>query len=402
MKLSSIHVKSFAINASNISTTTIDGQDHYVIRGAVPIVDNIVMNGGLYPAEEINNSYQSMEGKLMPLSHPKVDGNYVSASDPRAINKFYAGAWAQNVSKAGDKTVTDVYINKAVAETKPDGKRLISRLGEMIDGTNTDPIHLSTGLLTNKEKTSGESKGKKYNWVARNMRFDHIAILLDEPGAGTPEEGVGMFVNADGQQGEVEVVNLDESADQQDPALKSFFNQLKAFFSANSHSVKEDINPMKELITNALKAKGKTVEGKTDADLMDAYNQMVAEDAKAKDDADAKDKKEKDDAGKDKTPAANSAEPPAWFAPFAEKLNAVETGLTANANQEKATKRAAVKTRFGLDDTAVNALDGAALDGFYAQCHTSAGMNPAFNVNSNQNDQWAGYDLNTGMDQEKK
>ncbi len=57
MKLSSIHVKSLAINASNISTTTINGQEHYVIRGAVPIVDDIVMNGGLYPAEEINNSY---------------------------------------------------------------------------------------------------------------------------------------------------------------------------------------------------------------------------------------------------------------------------------------------------------------------------------------------------------
>ena len=61
MQLSSIHVKSLAINASNISTTTINGQEHYVIRGVVPIVDDIVMNGGLYPAEEINNSYQTME-----------------------------------------------------------------------------------------------------------------------------------------------------------------------------------------------------------------------------------------------------------------------------------------------------------------------------------------------------
>lgn len=84
MKLSSIHVKSLAINASNISTTTINGQEHYVIRGAVPIVDDIVMNGGLYPAEEINNSYKTMEGKLMPLPHPMVDGKYVSANDPRA------------------------------------------------------------------------------------------------------------------------------------------------------------------------------------------------------------------------------------------------------------------------------------------------------------------------------
>lgn len=189
MKLSSIHVKSLAINASNISTTTINGQEHYVIRGAVPIVDDIVMNGGLYPAEEINNSYQTMEGKLMPLPHPMVDGKYVSANDPRAINAYHVGAWAQNVSKSGDQVVMDVYINKAVAETKPDGKRLINRLDEMIAGTNTDPIHLSTGLLTNKEKKSGESKEKKYTWIARNMQFDHIAILLDEPGAGTPEEG---------------------------------------------------------------------------------------------------------------------------------------------------------------------------------------------------------------------
>ncbi|MFW8411929.1 DUF2213 domain-containing protein, partial [Klebsiella pneumoniae] len=163
MNLTSIHVKSLAINASNISTTIINDQEHYIIRGAVPIVDDIVMNGGLYPAEEINNSYKTMEGKLMPLPHPMVDGKYVSANDPRAINSYHVGAWAQNVSKSGDQVVMDVYINKAVAETKPDGKRLINRLDEMIAGTNTDPIHLSTGLLTNKERKSGESKQKKYS-----------------------------------------------------------------------------------------------------------------------------------------------------------------------------------------------------------------------------------------------
>jgi hypothetical protein len=155
VKLSSIHVKSLAINASNISTTTINGQEHYVIRGAVPIVDDIVMNGGLYPAEEINNSYQTMERKLMPIGHPMVNGKYVSANDPQAVNDYYAGAWAQNVSKANDKVVMDVYVNKAVADTKPDGKRLIQRLDDMISGNNADPIHVSTGLLLNKEQRQG-------------------------------------------------------------------------------------------------------------------------------------------------------------------------------------------------------------------------------------------------------
>ena len=241
MKLSSIHVKSLAINASNISTTTINGQEHYVIRGAVPIVDDIVMNGGLYPGEEINSSYQTMERKLMPIGHPMVNGKYVSANDPQAVNDYYAGAWAQNVSKAGEKTVNDVYVNKAVAETKPDGKRLIARLDEMIAGTNSEPIHLSTGLLLNKEQKTGESKGKKYSWVAHNMQFDHIAILLDEPGAGTPEEGVGMFVNADGQEGEVEIASLIDAANSLKDGL---LNKVKFFFAHNSDASFDEIYQM--------------------------------------------------------------------------------------------------------------------------------------------------------------
>lgn len=452
MKLSSIHVKSLAINASNISTTTINGQEHYVIRGAVPIVDDIVMNGGLYPAEEINNSYQTMEGKLMPLPHPMVDGKYVSANDPRAINSYHVGAWAQNVSKSGDQVVMDVYINKAVAETKPDGKRLINRLDEMIAGTNTDPIHLSTGLLTNKERKSGESKQKKYSWIARNMQFDHIAILLDEPGAGTPEEGVGMFVNADGQEGEVETASLVDAANSLKDGL---LNKVKFFLTHNSDASFDEIyqmlreairapsgsdvyryvvtvwpdkfifeegnklfqqkyliddstvtlvgdpvevvrkpieyeiktngenDPMKELIINALQAAGKPTEGKSDAELMDAYNQLAAEKAAAKKDggdeidpATGKPKK--------KEQASNSEEAPAWFKPFADDLAAVKSGLAVNADKEKGEKRAAVKAKFGLDDLAVNALDGAALDGLFAQCQTSTGLNGAFRpVNNN-------------------
>ncbi len=44
MGLSSAHVKGLAINASSIFITTIGSQEHYVIRGAILIVDDIVMN----------------------------------------------------------------------------------------------------------------------------------------------------------------------------------------------------------------------------------------------------------------------------------------------------------------------------------------------------------------------
>ncbi|RXO38244.1 DUF2213 domain-containing protein [Salmonella enterica] len=450
MKLSNIHVKSLAINASNISTTTINGQEHYVIRGAIPIVDDIVMNSGYYPAEEINNSYQTMEGKLMPLPHPKVDGKYVSANDPRAINSFHVGAWAQNVSKSGDQVVMDVYINKAVAETKPDGKRLINRLDEMIDGTNTDPIHLSTGLLTNKEKKSGESKGKKYSWIARNMQFDHIAILLDEPGAGTPEEGVGLFVNADGQEGEVETASLIDAANSLKDGL---LNKVKFFFTHNSDASFDEIyqmlreairpstdsgvyryvvtvwpdkfiyeegnklfqqkyliddnavtlvgdaaevvrkpteyevktngetNPMKEKMIAALNAAGVTTEGLTDDQVWDAYNEQMKKPADGKKD----DEDPEADKPKKKDPATNAEEIPAWAKALSEKVDALNTQITANADTERKEMREAVKAKFGLSDTAVNAMADEPLKEMFSQCQTSLGLNGAFRqTNSSQ------------------
>jgi hypothetical protein len=464
MKLSSIHVKSLAINASNISTTTINGQEHYVIRGAVPIVDDIVMNGGLYPAEEINKSYQTMERKLMPIGHPMVNGKYVSANDPQAVNDYYAGAWAQNVSKAGDMTVNDVYVNKAVAETKPDGKRLISRLDEMIAGTNSDPIHLSTGLLLNKEQKSGESKGKKYSWVAHNMQFDHIAILLDEPGAGTPDEGVGMFVNADGQEADVESTSLIDAAN----SMKDgWWNKVKFFLSNSSEmsfddiyqalrmSIKQDDkkwryvvsvwpdhfvyeedgenakpklfdqkylisdkvvtlvgdpvevvrkpteyevktngeeNPMKEKMIAALNAAGVTTDGLTEDQVWDAYNQQMQKKAGGGDPGQAQINADAI------TAAVNLA-----IKPLTDEIGTLKSQLQANAESDLKTKRDAVKAKFPfMTEAAINSLAGEALNDMYSQCQTSTGLNPSFQQVNAENDQWKDYDLNAGIDQEKK
>lgn len=390
MKRNRVNVLTVVNSASNITTETIDGKPHIVVRGITPVVDDIVMNRKLYPAAEIEKAYNTLERNPMPLGHPKVDGKHVSARDVRAVNNYHVGAWLQNVNHKDGKVSGDMYVDRQYAESSEKGKRLVNRLDEMAAGTNVDPIHISTGLLYSGIAANGESKGKRYNEIATNMMFDHVAVLLDEPGAGTPGEGVGIFVNAEGEELEIEVVNLadSDSPDPQDPTFKTFFNQLKAFFSANSDSTHKETDPMKELIVNALKAKGKPVDGKTDAELMDAYNQMLAENADKKEETPeekaAREKKEADDK-KAKEQANNNQEPPAWFAPFAQKLNTIESGLSVNADKVKSEMRAAVKAKFGLDDLAVNALDGAALEGFYAQCQTSTGLNGAFRqANNNQ------------------
>ncbi|EPO3852463.1 DUF2213 domain-containing protein [Klebsiella pneumoniae] len=384
MKRNRVNVLTVVNSASNITTETIDGKPHIVVRGITPVVDDIVMNRKLYPAAEIEKAYNTLERNPMPLGHPKVDGKHVSARDVRAVNEYHVGAWLQNVSHKDGKVTGDMYVNRQYAESSEKGKRLINRLDEMIAGTNSEPIHISTGLLYSGIAANGESKGKKYNEIATNMMFDHVAVLLDEPGAGTPEEGVGIFVNAEGDELEIEVVNLADAdvPDPQDASFKTFFNQLKAFFSANSDSTQKETDPMKELIVNAPKANGKEVEGKTDAELMDAYNQMKAEEITAKKKGD--EEIDPDTGAPKKTEqAANNEEMPAWAKALTDQVLALNSKINANSESEKSNMRAAVKAKFGMTDIAVNALDGEPLKELFAQCQTSTGLNGAFRQATN-------------------
>lgn len=456
MKRNRVNVLTVVNSASNITTETIDGKPHIVVRGITPVVDDIVMNRKLYPAAEIEKAYNTLERNPMPLGHPKVDGKHVSARDVRAVNEYHVGAWLRNVSHKDGKVTGDMYVNRQYAESSEKGKRLINRLDEMLAGTNSDPIHISTGLLYSGIAANGESKGKKYNEIATNMMFDHVAVLLDEPGAGTPEEGVGIFVNAEGDETEIEVCNL-QDAIVSDNRKDGWLNKIK-FFVANdggmsfdeiAASLREAIrantpdswryvvsiypdylifeeekkttsgrnlfkqkylisdgavslvgepvevvrkpteyeikangenDPMKELIINALQAAGKPTEGKSDAELMDAYNQMAAEKAaktETPEEKAAREKKEADDK-KAKEQATNSEDMPAWAKLLTEQVTAINSQLNANSDKEKGEKRAAVKLAMNMSDEEVADLDGKALDAMYAKCQTSFGLNGAF------------------------
>lgn len=455
MKRNRVNVLTVVNSASNITTETIDGKPHIVVRGITPVVDDIVMNRKLYPAAEIAKAYNTLERKPMPLGHPKIDGKHVSAGDVRAVNNYHVGAWLQDVQHVDGKVDGDMYVDRRYAESSENGKRLVNRLDERIAGTNLEPIHISTGLLYSGIAANGESKGKKYDEIVTNMVFDHVAILLDEPGAGTPSEGVGIFVNADGDDQEVEIANL---ADGVDCTREGLLNKTKFFFTNASNFSFDDIreaisnklregrsddywpwpesiwpdtfiyrdktkffrqkylidedgkavfvgepvevvrkpteyeiktngesNPMKEMIVNALKAKGKPTEGKTEAELLDAYNQMNAEEAAANGETPeqkaARLQKEKDG----KQNANNGEEMPAWAKNLSDQVTALNNQFTANADKEKGEMRAAVKAKFGMSDVAVNALDGDPLKELFAQCSTSIGLNGMLRqVNSSQ------------------
>lgn len=199
-------------SAGNISEQVIDGDPHYVIKNVIPLCDDIVMNGGMYPSDEIKKSYDGLNGNPAPYNHPMVDGAYVSAHNIRAVNQYHVGSWIENASHDGSKVLVDLKVNKVIAERSEKGRELLSRIEALMNSAEgAEPIHVSTGLLLNREAAEGTSKGKKYTWVARNMEWDHLAILPPGiPGAGGPADGVGIFAT-NGEDIERVVVNLEES-----------------------------------------------------------------------------------------------------------------------------------------------------------------------------------------------
>lgn len=213
MKRLQVNVLTTINSASNISEQVIDGDMHYIIKNVVPLVDDVVMNGGMYPSDEIKKSYNGLNGNPAPYNHPVVDGSYVSAHNIRAVNQYHVGSWIENASHDGGKVLVDLKVNKVIAGRSEKGRELLGRIEALMNSADSaEPIHVSTGLLLNREAAEGTSKGKKYTWIARNMEWDHLAILPPGvPGAGTPEDGVGIFAT-NGEDIERVVVNLEESA----------------------------------------------------------------------------------------------------------------------------------------------------------------------------------------------
>lgn len=209
-----VHIRS-VVNSANVSKAG----GTYTIREVCGAVDDIVMNGVLYPADELAAGVATLEGKPAPAGHPKnAAGQFISANSGDALLTCYAGAVCRNARHEGGRTLVDVVVNEAQAKAHPDGSQLIERLDAAISGTNAEPIHVSTGVLIKPITANGESRGKSYSAVATNLRYDHLAILLNDRGAGTPADGVGMFLNAAGQEEAVDEVALNTDPEDRRPA----------------------------------------------------------------------------------------------------------------------------------------------------------------------------------------
>lgn len=199
------------INRGAVRRESIGGVEH-VIVSSFTLPDDVVMNGGLYPAKEIARSFGTLERTLAPIEHPTdSNGNFISASDPEAIHNFHAGAFNVNVTQEDGRVHVEKHINVQEALKTERGKRLMDRIEELETNSKPRPVHTSVGVfleVEELEKPQTNAAGEEFTWIARNMFFDHDAILLDSVGAAQPSDGVGMAVNSVGEEIKVERVVL--------------------------------------------------------------------------------------------------------------------------------------------------------------------------------------------------
>lgn len=397
-----------AVNAADIRTEMYNGREHLVLP-SYTLPDNVVMNGGLYPADEIEKSYASLENTPAPVGHPQIDGEYVSAYHPAAQNAYGAGAFNRNVRREGNRVYLEKWVDVEVAKVLPNGQALLDAIKDK------KPIHTSTGVLLEPEPVANAALG--YKWIARNMRFDHDAILINETGAATPEQGVGLFVNvADAQP---LTVNDDVLSDDSYEAKRSALTEaLQAKYGTGDTWVyAEDFDGVNVVYcvdgdyfsTGYSYIDGKVtlseqttpVERKVEFSLKSIVNKilnMVRPAVVSKPapqinseaiDMDPKELQAMLDASAQKSQEATVAAINAAVEPLKTELAAVTQAnealaakLKANTDAAEADKRAAVAAEHG--ELVANALSGEALDAMYAKCAKAAPLVGGYRATNSQ------------------
>lgn len=165
-----------------------DDGEFFKIKGIPVTVNNAVMNGLLYPEDENAKGMPSINGRLMTLGHPKnANGETVSTSDGEALVNHFGGGSVGLPYLTNGVHYVDAKIRKATLKAQPNGEWFYNRLDQKL------AIGVSTGLFSDRDMTAGvTTNGKEYFGVARNQRYDHLALLHEsEPPAG----GKDTFIN---------------------------------------------------------------------------------------------------------------------------------------------------------------------------------------------------------------
>lgn len=169
------------INRAAIRYETFGG-DSFMVAPFVGAVEG-VMNGALILASELEQSDHLYPDSPVVVGHPTVNGEPISAKGqpiPK-IGRVY------NTAVQGDMLTGELWVSQRAAQAAPRGQ-------EVLDNLTAGKVNeVSWGWWMQAEPSGGEFKGKPYAVIGRNFIPDHLAILLDVPGACSVADGCGTL-----------------------------------------------------------------------------------------------------------------------------------------------------------------------------------------------------------------
>jgi hypothetical protein len=139
-----------------------------------------------YPADELAKKPAVWNHKPVVVYHPQFNGQSVSACDPSILETYRIGE-LYNTKWTDGKLTTECWLDEEKTA------QVDNRVLEAIE--NDQMMEVSTGLFTDNEMVPGEWNDEKYDSIARNHGPDHLAILPDQIGACSIEDGAGLLRN---------------------------------------------------------------------------------------------------------------------------------------------------------------------------------------------------------------
>jgi hypothetical protein len=162
----------------------------YVVVPMVMLVEGVHAGSEgpyLYPKEENVKRVELWNMKPVVVYHPDTP----SACTPEVLNTRQIGIILNAKADEDGKVNAEAWLDEARV------KKVDKRIWDAIQ--NEETLELSTGLMADSDEEAGEWNGEKYNGTLHNYGPDHLAVLPDQVGACSVEDGAGFYRNEKGE-----------------------------------------------------------------------------------------------------------------------------------------------------------------------------------------------------------
>ncbi len=178
------------LESNQIRREEFQGREHLVIP-TIAVQEMILPNTNeLLPGDEIEASVQFWNGVPVAIGHPQRNGQPVSAGSREVQEVEVVGQLFDTFFHAPTRQLRgELWIDLELAGDIERGTEVVERF-EMAEESGK-PVEVSTSYFARIEASTGEIDGVRFEGIQREIRPDHIAILLDDVGACSVDDGCG-------------------------------------------------------------------------------------------------------------------------------------------------------------------------------------------------------------------